>query len=874
MDRNDLLAATRSEFLRAFAAELNGLTERCVQSLFERADHAGSMADQHKLLDARTVLLTAGQDLNRQLYDGMERLLNRSFQTAYSTFRPSFSDTIASSTLSLSLIDVSTVEGEIRLDTLTNRFRAAAEEPLRDLNIRVALLFEQENIKERENPFRPYLFSRCIATVAEGLSESPETAFLLTEHLAFALVDRIGYIYERLNALLAQRGIAAELQLKVKKMPSPRGGGAGASAGAATAEAAAPGGEGDAGFDAGGAGGGFQGGGFPGGVAQGDGTGGGGGVVAPNLAQFSQALAGQGRVESLIRMVQSPGAAGPQTGGGGSPEAGGGAPFDPAVLAQLAQALNSTGAFQAGVPPAGADKPKTGWLSGAHSVGGVLRSFFSGAQRLSSEPSPLAPNQTGSFMAGMSGALAESSPLVNIVQELQQVSAAGRIAMVSDDGAVRNLILEERPRLSGLAGDSNEQMIIDIVGMLFEFILRDGQVPAEVRAQLGRLQFLVLKIALLDPDLFSHKNHPARMLVNRIGTISAGLQKVDPSGERVVEEIRKIIETLLAEPTENVSLFTAMLDELDAFIAHELRMADAQVDRAVQVLENAESRTLQFARTTAMIADGLSGLTLDPYLRDFLVNTWALVIERAGRDDPGQAEKYKLLIPDLIWSIAPKVDPHDRKQLFALIPSLLPSLQEGLAMIGWSTAQQQELVHWLVDAHKDALRPVEVPAPVPPLSMMHDRFEPVFSQPISEMPVQLPPEHHVLDSRFLGEAIQELEADLHLFDQLIDADHDGKTPPPEVVKSEVAVDEVMLRMQNGVTVEINLDGKMAPARLNWVSPDAKTLILTMDESRKPAVISVKVFRRMLASGRAHLLEVAPLFERAVQSLLESADKVT
>ena len=61
--------------------------------------------------------------------------------------------------------------------------------------------------------------------------------------------------------------------------------------------------------------------------------------------------------------------------------------------------------------------------------------------------------------------------------------------------ALRNLILN-KDALNELASNVDEQMTIDIVAMLFEFILRDTQVPAEIRAQLGRLQFLVLKVAL------------------------------------------------------------------------------------------------------------------------------------------------------------------------------------------------------------------------------------------------------------------------------------------------------------------------------------------------------------------------------------------
>jgi hypothetical protein len=45
---------------------------------------------------------------------------------------------------SLSLVDSHALENELLLNEITARFRAEAEEQIRDLNIRIALLFSQE----------------------------------------------------------------------------------------------------------------------------------------------------------------------------------------------------------------------------------------------------------------------------------------------------------------------------------------------------------------------------------------------------------------------------------------------------------------------------------------------------------------------------------------------------------------------------------------------------------------------------------------------------------------------------------------------------------------------------------------------------------
>ncbi|WP_423681390.1 hypothetical protein [Undibacterium sp. WLHG33] len=50
-------------------------------------------------------------------------------------------------------------------------------------------------------------------------------------------------------------------------------------------------------------------------------------------------------------------------------------------------------------------------------------------------------------------------------------------------------------------------------------------------------------------------------------------------------------------------------------------------------------------------------------------------------------------------------------------------------------------------------------------------------------------------------------------------------------------------------------------------------MLTLAGNEKPSLVSVRMFRRMIAHGRVRFLENEPLFERAVQALLTSADAV-
>lgn len=811
MDRNDLLAATRAEFLSAFSSITGDLIALSQTHLFSAADRTKNMAESRHFLDARSVLMSRGDELKRLIVSNMERLVNRSFQTAYSSFRPSFS--AAFKVDALSIVDASAFEDELLIDELTTHFRHASEVQLRDLNIRIAVLFDQDSIMERENPFRPFLFTRSFSSAVENLGLSHELANTLTVQLSHDAVDMVVGIYTRVNELLIQHGVAATLQLKIVQQPEHVSAAAKAKAGLTDEELVTPA--------------------IP--------------AAKKNSSVAAAPEVSSQRVEQLIEQVQR------QLAGNRavvSPPASHNTPDSPSESV-------SQGAVQ------------KGWLGGAQAFGKAIRGFFTAS--LGDELSDFGPDAEDVYTAVP---LRQATP-----QLLQSVSSLLQTSTLSDEELVagtqvRNLIMESRSTLNSMTSDVNEQMTIDIVGMLFEFILRDTQVPAEIRAQLGRLQFLVLKIALRDPSLFTKKHHPARMLVNRIGSVSLALQQVDPSGERITQEICRIIEALLADPSEEASRFTFMLDEFDAFIARELRAADKQVEHTVEIMEDAESRTLEFARIMAMIGEALVGLNLDPYLNNFFVNTWSRVLERAYHEKDILADSYRLLMGDIIWSIAPKVEKQERGQLLKMIPALLETLRSGLNLSNWQASQKQELLNWLIDAHTHALRAHSIPSPIPTLAAIQERFVGIAAEPATgERPSSYIIQSST-ESKFFNEVIKELEDSLSSLETMLDVHEDDVPVSASEVPVEQSFDQqVQENLRCGVAVEIWISSDPARAKLNWVSPQSHHLTMTIEGQDKPVIVSAKMFHRLLATGRARFLEASPLFERAVEGLFETADQL-
>ena len=74
VDRTELLASTRTEFLNAFVAGIEPTLSACVQRLFEKADRCPNWIGQRRFLDARGILQNRLGDLLTQMQRSMEKM--------------------------------------------------------------------------------------------------------------------------------------------------------------------------------------------------------------------------------------------------------------------------------------------------------------------------------------------------------------------------------------------------------------------------------------------------------------------------------------------------------------------------------------------------------------------------------------------------------------------------------------------------------------------------------------------------------------------------------------------------------------------------------------------------------------------------------
>ena len=132
-------------------------------------------------------------------------------------------------------------------------------------------------------------------------------------------------------------------------------------------------------------------------------------------------------------------------------------------------------------------------------------------------------------------------------------------AKTPDDKIVNQAGAERQA--SGRSGD----MTIDMVAMLFDYILDDRNIPVAMRALLGRLQIPLVKVAMLEREFISRKSHPARLLLNGLAATATGCDVQQGHEDPSYRKVEAIVQTIVERFDSDTRLFKTLLDDLESF---------------------------------------------------------------------------------------------------------------------------------------------------------------------------------------------------------------------------------------------------------------------------------------------------------------------
>jgi hypothetical protein len=279
----------------------------------------------------------------------------------------------------------------------------------------------------------------------------------------------------------------------------------------------------------------------------------------------------------------------------------------------------------------------------------------------------------------------------------EDYSPAG-IARVAGDLRDKTTELKKKAETKG------EKATIEIVALMFQAILAEERIPPGIRVWFARLQMPVLRVALEDPDFFGTTDHPARQLIDRMGSCVMGFDATGVQSSAMEAEIKRIVQVIEQYPETGKKVYQIVFEEFQKFLSKFLteKGSTQKVVSVAQQVEQKETLTIQY---TIEMRNMLKDMPVRDEIREFLFKVWAEVLAVAAvRKGPKHADTLvlKKSATDLIWAASAKPNRADRARVIQDLPNLLLRLRSGMTLLAMAPSEQEAHVKHISDTLADA----------------------------------------------------------------------------------------------------------------------------------------------------------------------------
>ncbi|MBJ6138180.1 DUF1631 domain-containing protein [Marinobacter litoralis] len=467
------------------------------------------------------------------------------------------------------------------------------------------------------------------------------------------------------------------------------------------------------------------------------------------------------------------------------------------------------------------------------------------------------------------GQVLETERLITQLSQLQSATQTAR------NEQVLPLRDQLKPLLQSVEGEKAsvgqvDGDVINLVSMLFEFILEDRQLHPVMKALIGRLQIPVLKVALCDRNFFNRGGHPVRKLLNELALAAIGWsEKRAGVRDPLRDKIEEVVERVLSEYSENVGLFEELVKDFGHFMdldrrrreLVEQRLRDAEEGRARQERAQQAAAELIRQQTEAHeLPQPVSQIVHDPLSRYL---QWVLL--RHGEETHEWASA-RALTERLVWSVDPHpVSSDTRSDLLRAIPDVVEGLRKALQEISWDPFATDAVIRDLELVHVDVLQNL-VTAPIEPGDSKEDAPEHsdiAFDENAEAEPPLLEPEELKDEGKEPGS----------------DQGDDGNGGAVEIVDQAAAQSEKDVADQRwldtadqlsvGSWLELNRDGVRVRCKLAAFIKATDKYIFVNRNGAKVAEYLRDDLALAMQKDEITLLDDGLIFDRALESIIDN-----
>jgi hypothetical protein len=531
-----------------------------------------------------------------------------------------------------------------------------------------------------------------------------------------------------------------------------------------------------------------------------------------------------------LRIRRSVDGAGGHSGVSGSPSA-------PALLDATESASARLGGTDGGARSAWAALAPAGRSVAAHARQFLQRLGFGVTAAESAHHSDSATSQAGG--AGQVVHAQADPALMGYLGNLQAGASSAATAPWAEgqDLGQHNVLRHMRDQDEIRSAPELDRGTVDALAEVFDFVFADQAIPVQMKMVIGRLQIPVLKAAMIDRDFFLSDQHPARRLVDTLAGASVAWAPEKGENDPLYVRIEQTVQRVLNEFEDDLALFADLLRDFTEFLFESEQQAQAQVEPVAQKEHKGEAWEQALSEADdwihARIEAQAPQLPLTPFLLPFLSIQWREVMARALFDEPAagqtQAQAYEqtqATMEQLIGSTLPKTTAEDRRELVAVLPTLVRQLNVGLDAIAWDGKPRAEFTRRLIGTHTMAIRLTQ---------------------------------HAPLDTGSAALEAREGEAALQKLDERRAARNFG---------AEDEFDAQAQAMKRGIWFEVTLDqSTKTRSRLSWISPMRTRFLFTNRDGFDAFVRAEREVAAMLRLGTLRLLDAQPIVGRALEQIM-------
>lgn len=307
------------------------------------------------------------------------------------------------------------------------------------------------------------------------------------------------------------------------------------------------------------------------------------------------------------------------------------------------------------------------------------------------------------------------SPAETLVSsDIQTLQPVGPKEVAED---LRKQILDDSGEEDGSV-DVDDMQTIELVGMLFQYMLSDENLPDSVKALLSYMHTPFLKLAFIDRDFFEQSEHPARLLLNSLA--EAGVRWVGNDGSvqhDIYNKIKGVVSKILDEFKADVRIFAELLLDFSGYTKKIARRQDLLERRATEKTKGEEQLREVKLAVNAHMKKKIHDRELPSAVLLMLLQPWsdylAFVMLRFGERSEA-CRKALEVVDQVLWSIEPKTTTADKSRQMEIHEDLMSSLEEGFEAIGYERVKGKKLLEALFSLQKMALQAKKIePAPEP-----------------------------------------------------------------------------------------------------------------------------------------------------------------